>query len=68
MIEALGQMAVFFLIKGITLAISEKVDPSTIFFTSCDGVKCRRICKRDLLDEGKGFQDSTPIGLLSRGN
>ena len=45
MIEALGQLAVFFLIKGDHSAISEKVDPSTIFFTSCDGVKCRRICK-----------------------
>jgi 3-hydroxyacyl-[acyl-carrier-protein] dehydratase len=25
--------------------LSSKVDPNTIFFTSCDGVKCRRICK-----------------------
>ena len=25
--------------------LTEEVDPNTIFFTSCDGVKCRRICK-----------------------
>jgi acyl carrier protein len=45
MIEALGQLCVFFLIKGESPALSSKVDPNTIFFTSCDGVKCRRICK-----------------------
>ena len=45
MIEALGQLCVFFLLKGENPAIKEKVDPNTIFFTSCDGVKCRRICK-----------------------
>ncbi len=45
MIEALGQLCVFFLIKGENEALEQKVDPSTIYFTSCDGVKCRRICK-----------------------
>ena len=45
MIEALGQLCVFFLLKGENVALKEKVDPNTIFFTSCDGVKCRRICK-----------------------
>lgn len=45
MIEALGQLCVFFLLKGENAALKEKVDPNTIFFTSCDGVKCRRICK-----------------------
>lgn len=45
MIEALGQLCVFFLIKGEDASIKSKVDPNTIFFTSCDGVKCRRICK-----------------------
>ena len=45
MIEALGQLRVFFLLKGENVALKEKVDPNTIFFTSCDGVKCRRICK-----------------------
>ena len=45
MIEALGQLCVFFLLKGDSPSLSSKVDPNTIFFTSCDGVKCRRICK-----------------------
>ena len=45
MIEALGQLCVFYLLKGEDSSISSKVDPNTIFFTSCDGVKCRRICK-----------------------
>ncbi len=45
MIEALGQLCVFYLLKGEHGSIREKVDPGTIFFTSCDGVKCRRICK-----------------------
>lgn len=45
MIEALGQLCVFYLLKGEHASLSEKVDPNTIFFTSCDGVKCRRICK-----------------------
>ena len=45
MIEALGQLCVFFLLKGNNSGLKEKVDPNTIFFTSCDGVKCRRICK-----------------------
>ena len=45
MIEALGQLCVFFLLKGDSPSLTSKVDPNTIFFTSCDGVKCRRICK-----------------------
>ena len=45
MIEALGQLCVFFLLKGENEAIEQKVNPNTIYFTSCDGVKCRRICK-----------------------
>jgi acyl carrier protein len=45
MIEALGQLCVFFLLEGKHDAISEKVNPESIFFTSCDGIKCRRVCK-----------------------
>lgn len=45
MIEALGQLCVFFLLKAEHKNLREKVDPGTIFFTSCDGVKCRRICR-----------------------
>jgi len=45
MIEALGQMCVFFLLQGNHEGLSDKVDPRTIFFTACDGIKCRRVCK-----------------------
>lgn len=45
MIEALGQMCVFFLLQGSHAGLSQKVNPSTIFFTACDGIKCRRVCK-----------------------
>ena len=45
MIEALGQMCVFFLLQGTHSALSRKVKPGSIFFTACDGIKCRRICK-----------------------
>ena len=45
MIEALGQLCVFFLLKGENEAIEQIVNPNTIYFTSCDGAKCRRICK-----------------------
>lgn len=45
MIEALGQICVFYLLKGAHPALEQKVNPSTIFFTACDGIKCRRVCK-----------------------
>ena len=45
MIEALGQLCVFFLLQGSHTGISQKINPSSIFFTACDGIKCRRICK-----------------------
>jgi len=47
MIEALGQMCVFFLLQGTHSALSRKVKTDSIFFTACDGIKCRRICKPD---------------------
>jgi acyl carrier protein len=45
MIEALGQMCVFFLLQGTHPDLTYKVNPSTVFFTACDGIKCRRVCK-----------------------
>ena len=45
MIEALGQMCVFFLLQGSHAGLRERVNPNTIFFTACDGIKCRRVCK-----------------------
>ena len=45
MIEALGQLGVFYLLKGENTLFEGPVRPDSIFFTSCDGVRCRRICK-----------------------
>jgi acyl carrier protein len=45
MIEALGQLGVFYLLKGENNLFGGPVRPNSIFFTSCDGVRCRRICK-----------------------
>jgi len=45
MIEALGQLAVLFLLKSKGPAVRGEVLPETVFFKSCDGVRCHRICK-----------------------
>jgi acyl carrier protein len=46
MLEALGQLGVLALIEGIIPSDDGRaVDPKTIFFTSCEGVRCHRVCK-----------------------
>jgi acyl carrier protein len=45
MLEAIGQLAVLFLLEGGICEPGKVVDPKTIFFTSCEGVRCHRICK-----------------------
>ncbi len=45
MIEALGQLGVFYLLKGDSSHFKGPIRPDSIFFTSCDGVRCRRVCK-----------------------
>lgn len=50
MLEALGQLAVLAILEGALPAEPDgekdrAVDPKTIFFTSCDGVRCHRVCK-----------------------
>lgn len=46
MLEALGQLAVLFLLEGqAPEAEGRTVDPKLVYFTSCDGVRCHRICK-----------------------
>ena len=42
---ALGQLGVFYLLKGRHVSLESAVRPDSIFFASCDEVKCRRICK-----------------------
>lgn len=46
MIEALGQLGVYFLLANDDKSILQgEVDPNTIYFTSCDGIRCFRVCR-----------------------
>jgi 3-hydroxyacyl-[acyl-carrier-protein] dehydratase len=45
MLEALGQLAVLFLLEGMALEPGKVVSPQTIFFTGCEGVRAHRLCK-----------------------
>lgn len=45
MLEALGQLAVLYLIMGADPEVPGKVDKHKVMFTSCDGVRCTRVCK-----------------------
>lgn len=45
MLEALGQLAVLHLIEGSIVEEGKAVDPTRIFFTGCEGVRCHRVCR-----------------------
>ena len=45
MIEALGQLAVLFLLESEGKQVPSTVLSDTVFFKSCDGVRCHRICR-----------------------
>jgi 3-hydroxyacyl-[acyl-carrier-protein] dehydratase len=45
MLEAIGQLGVLFMLEGGICEPGKVVDPKTIFFTSCEGVRCHRMCK-----------------------
>jgi len=45
MLEALGQLAVLYLLKAKRAELSAPVDSTKIFFTACDGVRCQRVCR-----------------------
>ncbi|MBA3849221.1 MAG: FabA-like domain protein, partial [Opitutus sp.] len=45
MLEALGQLGVLFLLEAQIGEAGKTVDPKTIFFTSCEGVRCHRVCR-----------------------
>lgn len=51
MLEALGQLAVLYILKSkSTQFAGNPIDSSKIFFISCDGVRAHRICKpKDVL-------------------
>ena len=45
MLEALGQLAVLYLLEGAPTEPGKVVSSQTIFFTGCEGVRAHRICK-----------------------
>jgi len=45
MIEALGQLAVLFMLKSENPAFGGAVDPASVYFVSCDGVRCHKVVK-----------------------
>ncbi len=45
MLEALGQLAVLYLLEGAPTEPGKVVSPQTIFFTGCEGVRAHRICR-----------------------
>jgi acyl carrier protein len=45
MIEAIGQLAVLYLLEGAVVEPGKVVSQGTIFFTGCEGVRAHRVCK-----------------------
>jgi 3-hydroxyacyl-[acyl-carrier-protein] dehydratase len=45
MLEALGQLAVLFLLEGAATEPGKAIGANTIFFTGCEGVRAHRMCK-----------------------
>lgn len=45
MLEALGQLAVLFMLKTDSSHFGGTVKTDSIYFVSCDGVRCHRLCK-----------------------
>ena len=44
MLEALGQLAVFYLVTAQKSESGQSVNPKKILFTGCEAVRCQRIC------------------------
>lgn len=45
LLEALGQLAVLYLLEQPRVELERGVDPSRILFTSCGSVRCSRVCR-----------------------
>ena len=45
MLEALGQLAVLFLLEGAPAEQGKAIGANTIYFTGCEGVRAHRMCK-----------------------
>jgi acyl carrier protein len=69
MLEALGQLAVLFLLEGQVGEPGKVVDPRTIFFTSCEGVRCHRVCRPGAVGDVRGADPRRPgEGRARRGD
>lgn len=67
MLEALGQLAVFSLLKKAPEEIDSAIDSTEVYFTGADGVRCHRVCKPgDILDLSvKVKRARTPLAVFS---
>lgn len=45
MLEALGQLALVYMIQALPVEEGKKVNASAIYFTGCEGVRAHRICR-----------------------
>lgn len=45
MLEALGQLAVLYMVQTNSESLPKPVDKNKVFFSSCDGIRCTRFCK-----------------------
>ena len=45
LLEAMGQLAVLFMLRAPSPQLEAPVDPKTILFTGCEGVRCHRVCR-----------------------
>lgn len=45
LLEALGQLGVLYLLEGKSPELEGAVDANQILFTSCEGVRCHRVCR-----------------------
>lgn len=44
-LEALGQLAVLYLLRGDHPDLSDGIVADSVYFTSCDGIRCQKVCK-----------------------
>jgi 3-hydroxyacyl-[acyl-carrier-protein] dehydratase len=45
MLEALGQLAVLYLLEGALTEPGKVMNPQMIYFTGCEGVRAHRVCR-----------------------
>ena len=45
MLEALGQLAVLYMLKKNGEVFGGSINPESIYFVSCDGVRCHKVCR-----------------------